>query len=1462
MAYNRPTDLDGFIALMGKVDMRVRPILAEDLVNFLSDSENDLTCMDLGMLIDGLQPWLTGSHFKIAQRALEALSELIGRLGHDFNAYTPTVLQNVVDRLGDNRDTVREKAQLVLQKLVECRVMTPQQLLDKLTTCFKHKNSKVREEFLKTIVNTLNEYGTQSLSLKNYIQPIADLLGDPTSTVRDEALQTLVEIYKHVGDKLRIDLQKKEVPIAKLAILESKFDEIRNDGLLLPSAHTSHALTNSDDIDTAAMPRPTRLVKRVPSAPPRRLGGMDGCNAPAGDLAAGAVSQEIFEACFEAVPAVTIFGARDFEEKMKNIIKLIGDKTMDWEKRVDALKNIRSLLMLGPQTQTTLFPQYLSSLSIAFLDILKELRSQVIREACITFAYMSKTLRNKLDQFSIYILQELINLIQNSAKVISSAGTIALKFVIKYTHAPKLIPILTSNLMQSKSKDIRSTLCEVMCLVYEEWATRSLERNATALRDALKKGFSDADVDARRHSRRAYWAFQRHFPSMAGELYQQLDPTTQRAIDRERDDGGGNNGTGSMSASLRGSNSSLNSMPGSVLRRKQTSGLRSPVASPSANFRSVSAVDTQAAQRARARAQYSSLARLKVTSGTASLQGQMAQQARAKKVATPSQQSPEHRTATSGRKPSRSGVSQSQPTSRSTSPSSRLKEPYATYTTYRQTGTVPKKASGIPRSLANSRETSPTRTQSSAMKRNVYGSNPRRPPINPGRPLMAQKILQQSREQENALADALTPEDEISADFSRLNRKTSRDESDESEASSVCSDRSFDTFRRGGDTYSWNGSRSRLDGYRQPIEDIDSIIQYCASTHWNERKDGLVSLTQYLAEGKVLTQQQLQCVLDLFRKMFMDTHTKVYSLFLDALNEVILAHSNDLHDWLFILLTRLFLKLGTELLGSMQGKIWKTLDLVYEYFPADLQMQSVFRILVDSAQTPNMKARLSTLKFLTKLAQTYCQAVHFVIQRPADVAIIKIVQASQDKKSMELRNQARHCIYALYNCNTQSMMTLVQSLPKEHQDNAKSVIQQYLRKGTDSPSSPLSCTSPKPQLSPSGPYSLQNNSSPRSRQSSVEASDPMNSEEVYKSLRKTTAEIQNYSFESKLDRDANSKDSGISQMGEHVQAIQMSEQYTRTASPGTFSFAPTPNATNGINGHFSVGEKEDSCNGSKTQSATTTESNTPENTVRIDTTDCHGKSISRADVAFDENGEIVIEKTLRESDIVKASILLNMDTPPAAVAQILSNLSACITFGNCKLPILHFKGIMKMLLNLLQSSDVIIIKSAIRALCKVVRSEAMKPCWIQFLELILLKIIDSYRMNREVVTLIEYSIPKIASVLPLDLSINILNPVIATGEFPTNLCAVKILLELANKQGENLTEQHLDVIMPNIAMLTDDNQSMVRKAAVFCIVKLYLVMGEEKVKPKFSMLTGSKVRLLNVYINKFKSSQSSQEKSS
>lgn len=229
----------------------------------------------------------------------------------------------------------------MLHNLMEYRVLTPQQLIDRLTPCFKHKNSKVREEFLQTIVNTLNEHGTSQLSVKSYIQPIVSLLGDPTSTVRDASNQTLVEIYKHVGDRLRVDLRKKEVPAAKMAVLEQKFDEVKEEGLLLKSA-TSHANGNGfqDETDTTSLAppqRPTRLVKRTVSASAKKPTTLDVQSSSSSLLDAGAISWEVFEASFEQVPSLNIYTQKDIEDNFKNIIQIIGNKTVDWEKRVDAV---------------------------------------------------------------------------------------------------------------------------------------------------------------------------------------------------------------------------------------------------------------------------------------------------------------------------------------------------------------------------------------------------------------------------------------------------------------------------------------------------------------------------------------------------------------------------------------------------------------------------------------------------------------------------------------------------------------------------------------------------------------------------------------------------------------------------------------------------------------------------------------------------------------------------------------------------------------------------------------------------------------------------------------------------------------------------------------------------------------------------------------------------------------------
>lgn len=200
----------------------------------------------------------------------------------------------------------------------------------------------------------------------------------------------------------------------------------------------------------------------------------------------------------------------------------------------------------------------------------------------------------------------------------------------------------------------------------------------------------------------------------------------------------------------------------------------------------------------------------------------------------------------------------------------------------------------------------------------------------------------------------------------------------------------------------------------------------------------------------------------------------------------------------------------------------------------------------------------------------------------------------------------------------------------------------------------------------------------------------MNTEEVYRSLHKTTAEIQNYSFETKLGRDTNSKDSGISQMDEQPLTATSNELIRQQQI-----FATNQSQVCGVNGH-NGNDKEDSCNGSKTQSATTTESNTPENTIRIEGDVSTRNSFTAKhsnNVKFSSNGELVTECECdplnsfskkcqrnnkfsggaKEPDIIKEALSLTISLPHEHIIQTLADLSTCIKLGNCELPIKHFK---------------------------------------------------------------------------------------------------------------------------------------------------------------------------------------------
>ncbi|KPP61410.1 hypothetical protein Z043_120494, partial [Scleropages formosus] len=148
---------------------------------------------------------------KVALLGIDVLSALVTRLQERFRSHIGTVLPSLIDRLGDAKDQVRDQDQALLLKIVELSA-NPQYVWDRMLGGFKHKNNRTREGLCLCLIATLNVYGAQGLTLSKIVPHICNLLGDATSQVRDVAMNCLVEIYRHVGERVRIDLSKKGLP--------------------------------------------------------------------------------------------------------------------------------------------------------------------------------------------------------------------------------------------------------------------------------------------------------------------------------------------------------------------------------------------------------------------------------------------------------------------------------------------------------------------------------------------------------------------------------------------------------------------------------------------------------------------------------------------------------------------------------------------------------------------------------------------------------------------------------------------------------------------------------------------------------------------------------------------------------------------------------------------------------------------------------------------------------------------------------------------------------------------------------------------------------------------------------------------------------------------------------------------------------------------------------------------------
>ncbi|MED6267447.1 CLIP-associating protein 2 [Characodon lateralis] len=318
----------------------------------------------------------------------------------------------------------------------------------------------------------------------------------------------------------------------RLQTIFAHFDEALNSGNMALSP--SHDRSFDDDDSTDGRSSSAQATFKVPKVPkkPVETSSARRPSATSGKLvskeSAGAVDEEDFIRAFTDVPTVQIYSTRDLEDNLNKIREILSDDKHDWDQRCNALKKIRSLLVAGAASYDC-FYQHLRLLDGAFKLSAKDLRSQVVREACITVAHLSSVLGNKFDHGAEAIVPVLFNLIPNCAKVMATSGVSAIRIIIRHTHVPRLIPLITSN-CTSKSVAVRRRCYVFLDHLLQEWQTHSLERHTAVLVESIKKGIRDADSEARVEARKTYWGLRNHFPAEVDALYNSLEPSYQKTL--------------------------------------------------------------------------------------------------------------------------------------------------------------------------------------------------------------------------------------------------------------------------------------------------------------------------------------------------------------------------------------------------------------------------------------------------------------------------------------------------------------------------------------------------------------------------------------------------------------------------------------------------------------------------------------------------------------------------------------------------------------------------------------------------------------------------------------------------------------------------------------------------------------------------------------------------------------------
>nr|XP_033492725.1 CLIP-associating protein 2 isoform X47 [Epinephelus lanceolatus] len=1507
-------NMDYFYQQVVQKDVTRRLQVGQDLIDYLNDPhrspdvEQDKPRLD--KTIDELTGWVNSSNFKVALLGIDICGAFVDRMGERFKGYLGTVLPALVDRLGDGKDQVRENSQALILRCME-QTASPMYVWERLLPGFKHKNFRSREGICLCLSATLASYGAQPLSLSKLVPHLCTLTGDQNPQVREASITTLVDVYRHVGERVRADLGKRGLPAARLQTLFARFDEALNSGNMALSPSHDRSFEDDDSVD-GNRPSSTQAAFKVPKVPkkPADSSAARRPSATGGKLvskeSAGAVDEEDFIKAFTDVPTVQIYSTRDLEDNLNKIREICSDDKHDWDQRANAMKKIRSLLVAGAASYDC-FYQHLRLLDGAFKLSAKDLRSQVVREACITVAHLSSVLGNKFDHGAEAIVPVLFNLIPNCAKVMATSGVSAIRIIIRHTHVPRLIPLITSN-CTSKSVAVRRRCYDFLDLLLQEWQTHSLERHTAVLVESIKKGIRDADSEARVEARKAYWGLRNHFPAETDALYNSLEPSYQRTLQSCLKSSGS---VASLPQSDRSSSSSQESLNRPLTSKWSAAPGRVPAGSkgrvPSASLqRSRSDVDVNAAAVAKQRhvgqtrgagrlppGSYSSLDDASdKTDGTRSDNGRVRTKQPLSTASSVSSQVDSR-----GRSRTKM-VSQSQPGSRSGSPG-RVLTSTALSTMSSGAHRVLAGSSGeghrrsrIPRSQGCSRDSSPTRLSVApssissiynGASRGARGSRIPRPSMSQGCSREASRESSRdtspvrsftplaTRSYSRSTGALHTPDafgaagtgfgisqsSRLSSSVSAMRVLNTGSDVEEALADALLL----------GDMRSKKPARRRYENYGMYSDDDanSDASSACSERSYSSRNGG--AIPTYMRQTEDVAEVLNRCASAnwserkeglLGLQALLKNQRTLSRVELKRLCEIFTRMFADPHSKrVFSMFLETLVDFIVVHKEDLQDWLFVLLTQLLKKMGADLlgSVQAKVQIALDVTREsfPNDLQFTILMRFTVDQTQTPNLKVKVAILKYIETLTLQM-EAPDFVNSSETRLAVSRIITWTTEPKSSDVRKAAQSVlislfqlnTPEFTMLLAALPKTFQDGATKLLQNHLKNTGNAAQAPMGSPLTRHTPRSPASWSSPVTS--PTNT-----SQNTPSPSAFDYDTENMNSEDIYSSLKGVTE-AIHNFSVRSQEDmnepvHRREGDEGD-------SGTDGRVSDFVDGGRMALDN--KTSLLNTPLLSSSPRGAREHLSDSPFKH-SRKDTSLDDSELLTDDSNLDQSELV-AELLKELSNHNERIEErkaALCELLKLIRENTLQVWDEHFKTILLLLLETMGDREHVIRTLALRVLREILCKQPWR--FKNYAELTIMKALEAHKdPHKEVVRAAEETAAMLALSISPDQCIKVLCPIIQSADYPINLAAIKMQTKVVERVPREGLMSLLPEIVPGLIQGYDNSESSVRKACVFCLVAIYAVIGED-LKPHLSQLSSSKLKLLNLYIKRAQSGSSGNE---